>query len=35
MEVFTGTNKSISTVKKQLENGMDYLNSKGVKNVAP
>jgi len=35
LEVFTGNNKSISTVRKQLENGMDYLNSKGIKNVAP
>jgi len=35
LEVFTGNNKSISTVRKQLENGMDYLNSKGIKNAAP
>jgi hypothetical protein len=35
MEMFTGTNKSMSTVRKQLENGMAYLNSKGVKNVVP
>jgi hypothetical protein len=35
MEVFTGTNKSMTTVRKQLENGMNYLNSKGVKNVVP
>ena len=35
MEVFTGNNKSVTTVRKQLEAGMDYLNSRGVKNVAP
>jgi hypothetical protein len=35
MEVFTGTNKSMTRVRNQLENGMAYLNSKGVKNVAP
>jgi RHS repeat-associated protein len=35
MEVFTGTNKSMTTVRQQLENGMAYLNSRGVKNVRP
>jgi hypothetical protein len=35
MEVFTGTNKSITQVRQQLENGMKYLTGKGVKNVSP
>jgi RHS repeat-associated protein len=34
MEVFTGTNKSISQVSTQLENGFKYLNGKGVKKIA-
>jgi hypothetical protein len=34
MEVFTGTNKSISQVKKQLENGAMYLRNKNITNVS-
>ena len=33
MEVFTGTNKSISKVKEQLDNAISYLHSRNITNV--
>ena len=33
MEVFTGTNKSMTQVRQQLENGAKYLNGKNITNV--
>jgi hypothetical protein len=33
MEVFTGTNKSITQVRKQLENGVSYFRSRNITDV--